>query len=53
MRIESRIKEAIHMGFKRILIPKRNLKGLPDELTSKIKILGVEVVEDAIDILIN
>jgi len=53
MRIESRIKEAIHMGFKRCLIPKRNLKGLPNDLHQKIKIIGVEVVEDAIDILIN
>lgn len=52
-RIESRIKEAIHMGFKRCIIPKRNLKGLSEELHQKIKILGVEVVEDAIDILIN
>lgn len=52
-RIESRIKEAIHMGFKRCLIPKRNLKGLPDDLLQKIKIIGVDVVEDAIDILIN
>lgn len=50
-RVESRIKEAIHMGFQCCLVPKRNLKGISDEMHRKIKIVGVEVVEDAIDIL--
>lgn len=52
-RMESRIKEAIHMGFKRCLIPMRNLKGLNDELKQKIKLKGVEFVEEAVDIFIS
>jgi DNA repair protein RadA/Sms len=52
-RIESRLKEAIHMGFKKALIPKRNLKGISKELHEKIKICGIDVVEDAIDIAIS
>lgn len=50
-RIESRLKEAIHMGFKRCIIPKRNLKGISDEISSKINIYGVEFVEEAIHAL--
>lgn len=52
-RIESRIKEAIHMGFKRCLIPKRNLGGLGESLKSKIVIEGVEVVDEAVELLIT
>ncbi len=52
-RIESRLKEAVHMGFKKAIIPKRNLKGIAKELHEKIKICGIEVVEDAIDIAIS
>ena len=52
-RIESRIKEALHMGFTRCLIPKRNLHGISDSLKNKIVIKGVEVVEEAIDLLLN
>lgn len=51
-RIESRIKEAIHMGFKRCLIPKRNLKGIGSEFKTKIAIKGVEMVEEAVEALI-
>jgi DNA repair protein RadA/Sms len=47
-RVEGRIKEAIHMGFKRCIIPQRNQKGLPPDLTSQITIQGAEVVEQAI-----
>ncbi len=47
-RIENRIREAIHMGFKRCFLPKRNLKGLSSELSKKIALVGVDVVEDAI-----
>lgn len=47
-RTESRIKEALQMGFKRCIIPKRNLKGIPDELRSKIEIIGVEFVDQAV-----
>lgn len=52
-RIESRLKEAIHMGFKRCIIPKRNLKGIPEDILEKIHAHGVEMVEEAIDALIQ
>lgn len=51
-RIEARIKEAIHMGFHRCIIPKHNMKGLPRELHEKIHVVPVEVVDEAIDHLI-
>ncbi len=43
-RIETRVKEAIHMGFKRAIIPARSAKGLNE----KIEIIGVSHVEEAI-----
>lgn len=52
-RIENRIKEAIHMGFRRCLLPKRNLKGISAELSKKIQLIGVDVVEEAVDELIK
>ncbi len=52
-RVESRIKEAIHMGFKRCYLSKKNLQGLPDKLTSKIALHGVTRVEEAINALIS
>ena len=52
-RIESRIKEIIHMGFTRCLIPKRNFKGISSETRQKIQILDVDVVEDAIRKVLN
>lgn len=51
-RVESRIKEAINMGFRCCLVPKRNLKGISEDLLKKIKIVGIDVVEDAVDMLI-
>lgn len=51
-RMESRIKESIQMGFKRCLVPKRNLKGIPAEQQSSIEVIGVEYVEEAIDALV-
>jgi len=47
-RIETRLKEAIHMGFKRCILPKRNCKGLASSYTEKIKLVGVELVDEAI-----
>ena len=47
-RIENRIREAIHMGFRHCLLPRRNLKGLPQELLKKIDLQGVDVVDEAI-----
>lgn len=52
-RIESRIKEAIHMGFQRCICPKRNLKGLSSDLSKKITLVGIDVVEEAINGLIR
>lgn len=52
-RIEARIKEALQMGFRRCLIPKKNLKGVPQQLLDKISVRGVEFVEEAIEILIQ
>lgn len=52
-RLESRIKEAVHMGFRRCLVPKRNLKGISEELRKKIAIDGVEVVDEAVKALLN
>lgn len=52
-RIESRLKEAIQMGFSRCIIPKRNLKGISEELIQKIKVQGVEFVEEAVDVLLR
>lgn len=49
-RLESRLKEAIHMGFKRCLVPKRNLKGISEDIRSKIHLHGIEFVEEAIDV---
>jgi DNA repair protein RadA/Sms len=46
-RIESRLKEAVHMGFKRCILPKKNCKGLNlKELP--IEIVGVESVDEVI-----
>jgi len=52
-RIESRLKEAIHMGFKRCIIPKRNLHGISESLKNKIHLTGVDMVEQAVDALIG
>jgi DNA repair protein RadA/Sms len=52
-RIESRLKEVIHMGFKNCVIPKRNLKGISEDIRSKIHLVGAEVVEEAIQQLIR
>lgn len=50
-RVVSRLKEAIQMGFKRCILPKRNLKGISSEIHAKIKLVGVEMVEEIIDLL--
>lgn len=47
-RIETRLKEAIHMGFKRCILPKRNLKGISSSLQEKIVLVGVDLVDAAI-----
>ncbi|MGA8164616.1 MAG: DNA repair protein RadA [Waddliaceae bacterium] len=52
-RIESRIKEAIHMGFRHCVIPKGNLRGISQELLDKIHLTGVDVVEQAVETLLK
>lgn len=50
-RLESRIKEAVHMGFKRCLVPKHNFKSLSQEIRQKIQIHPIEFVDEAIELL--
>lgn len=52
-RIETRIKEAIHMGFKRCFLPKKNLKGLSADLKNQIALCGIDVVEEAVRNLLS
>jgi len=52
-RIESRIKEAINMGFKRCILSTKNLKGLNKKLSEKIVLQGVTRVEEAIKTLLG
>jgi len=52
-RLESRIKETIHMGFKRCVLPKRSIKGISKELSDKIIFCGVDTVDEAVDILLS
>ena len=47
-RIETRLKEAVHMGFKKCILPKKNLKGLSSHISEKINLVGVELVDQAI-----
>jgi len=47
-RIETRLKEAIHMGFRQCILPRKNLKGLSNNLTEKIKCIGIDLVDQAI-----
>jgi DNA repair protein RadA/Sms len=47
-RVETRLKEAIHMGFKRCILPKRNLKGISSSIQEKIQLIGVDLVDQAI-----
>lgn len=47
-RIETRLKEAIHMGFKRCILPKRNCKGISPSILEKIQLISVELVDEAI-----
>jgi DNA repair protein RadA/Sms len=52
-RIESRLREAVHMGFQRCILPKRNLKGISKELAQQIALQGVDRVEEAIELLMG
>jgi DNA repair protein RadA/Sms len=52
-RLESRLKEAIHMGFRRCIVPKHNMKGISEDIRQKITLQGVEFVDEAIDALLK
>jgi DNA repair protein RadA/Sms len=49
--IEKRIQEAAKLGFRRIIIPKNNHKGLP--VTPGTEIVGVERIEEAVRLLLQ
>ncbi len=49
-RIESRIKEALNMGFKRCILAKKNMKGVSTTLQDKIRLHPIERVETAIEV---
>jgi len=44
----TRLKEAIHMGFKKCILPKRNLKGISPGILEKIQLIDIELVDQAI-----
>ncbi len=52
-RIETRLKEAVHMGFKRCILPKKNLKGMSAQLSEKIQLVGVDLVDQAIQAILS
>lgn len=52
-RAESRVREAIQMGFKTCVLPKRNLKSISEEWRKKIRLVGVDLVDEAIEHLLN
>lgn len=52
-RIESRLKGAIQMGFHRSIIPKRNLKGISEEIREKIALQPVDYVEEAVEFILS
>ncbi|MCH9612953.1 MAG: DNA repair protein RadA [Chlamydiia bacterium] len=51
-RVENRIKESIHMGFTTCILPKKNLKGLSKSVQTNIKLIGVERIDEAINLLV-
>ena len=52
-RLESRLKEAIHMGFGKCIVPKQNIKGVSASIQKKMTLIPVEMVDEAIRILIS
>jgi DNA repair protein RadA/Sms len=44
-----RLREAARMGFKRVVLPKNNLSGLPED--DRLEVIGVRSVSDALDAL--
>lgn len=52
-RIESRLKEAINLGFKRCIVSEKNLKGVLEPLKKKIQLTSINRVEEAIQIILG
>ena len=52
-RADTRVKEAVHMGFRRCLLPMRNVKSINAKDFPSIQLIGVEFVEEAIHALIG
>ncbi len=50
-RIESRLKEAINMGFTTCILPARNLKGLSKNIRENLTLQGIEYIDEALKIL--
>ena len=48
-RIESRIKEAINMGFENVILPRQNFKEITSSIKEKINLIGIDLVDEAID----
>ncbi|MBL8189720.1 MAG: DNA repair protein RadA, partial [Acidobacteria bacterium] len=44
-----RLREAARMGFKRVILPKNNLTGLPED--DRLEVIGIRSVADALDAL--
>ena len=49
--IEKRVQEAAKLGFKRIIIPENNMKGIKPNV--EIQIIGVDRVEKAMEALLS
>jgi DNA repair protein RadA/Sms len=52
-RIEQRLKEGAHMGFRRAIIPKRNLASAQMEVKEQMEVFPLEGVEEALDLLMH
>lgn len=53
VKAESRVKEAVHLGFKKCILPKKNYASLSSEIKQKISVQGVSTVEEAIAALVR
>ena len=49
--IEKRLQEAAKLGFKRLILPKNNLKSIQRQ--PEIELIGIERIEDAVELLLS
>ncbi len=49
--IEKRIQEAAKLGFKRIIVPRNNMKGVPKQEGTEV--IGIERIEEAVRLLLQ